>query len=418
MIRRPPLSRRALLSGIGALGLGTGAVVAAGDDRSDGSDWPMYRHDPAGTAHAPEASVPREKPTERWSHEFDNMGFRTPGPILYDGQVFVARESLTAFDAASGDSLFRIASDDDGSQFLSTPAVASARAYVTPSLVTASEYGFQAIGVDGGPDLPVIDGSGLARRWSTDEQPDSQLLASLGFGDGRQSPPVAAGGTVFAPDDGIVAVDASSGSVRWRTPVESFASRPAVADGSLYTVSYDGTITEYAVDGGTQRWTASTPAVRQELQPTVANGSLYLAHEAGVTALDPDGGDERWTSGEPDGEYGRYVTPATVTQDAVYAAGSALLGDEDDGLVALDAESGERLWDAPLQSMSEGDDGPAVADGVVLQPDHYTLRAFDAATGEELWRIDRETQVSQPAIGRDGRFYLADGLSIAAYGGA
>jgi len=416
--RRPPLTRRALLSGVGALGLGAGALVATGADATGGPDWPMYRHDPAGTAHAPDARVPREKPAERWSHEFDDMGFSTPAPILYDGRVFLARKHLAVFDAETGDGLFRIPSDDDGSRFLSTPAVASARAYVTPSLVAASEYGFRAVGVDGGPDLPVVDGSGLARRWSTGQQPDNRLLASLGFGDGWQPAPVAAGGTVFAPNDGIVAVDASSGSVRWRTPVETVASRPAVADGSLYTVSYDGTITEYATDDGTQRWTAPTPAVRQELQPTVANGSLYLAHETGVTALDPDGGSERWTSGQPMGEYGRYVTPPAVTPDAVYAAGSALLGDEDAGLVALDAESGERLWDAPLQSMSEGDDGPAVADGVVLQPDHYSLRAFDAATGEELWRLEREAQVSQPAIGRDGRFYLADGFSIAAFGGA
>lgn len=406
-----------MLSGFGALGLGAGALVAAGDDGSDGPDWPMYRRDPAGTAHAPEATVPRERPTERWSHEFDDMGFKTPGPIRHDGRVFVARGSLTAFDAASGDRLFRIASDGDGSRFLSTPAVASARAYVTPSLVTGSEYGFRAIGVDGGPDLPVVDGTGLARRWSTGQQPDSRRLASLGFGDGWQPSPVAADGTVFASDDGIVAVDASSGSVRWRTPVDSFVSRPAVADGRLYTVSYDGTITEYAVDGGTQRWTASTPAVRQELQPTVGNGTLYLAHETGVTALDADDGDERWTSGQPDGEYGRYVTPATVTPDAVYAAGSGLLGDEDAGLVALDAETGERLWDAPLQGMSEGDDGPAVADGVVLQPVQNFLLAFDATTGERLWRLEREAQVSQPAVGSEG-FYLADGFSIAAYGGA
>jgi outer membrane protein assembly factor BamB len=288
---------------------------------------------------------------------------------------------------------------------------------VSPSLVTASEYGLRAVGVDGGPDLPVGNDDALSQRWSTGQQPDEPILESMGFGDGWQSPPVATAGTVFTVDDGIAAVDASSGSVQWRTPVDTLEARPAVADGRLFTISYDGTLTEHAVDDGAQRWTAPTPAVRHELQPTVTNGSVYLAHETGVTAFDTDGGDERWTSGQPVGEYGRYVTPPSVTPDAVYAAGSGLLGDESDGLVAHDTETGDRLWDAPLSGIGEDAYGPAVADGVVLQPDDHDLRAFDATTGEELWRLEREAQVSQPAIGREG-FYLADGFSLTAFGGA
>jgi outer membrane protein assembly factor BamB len=135
-----------------------------------------------------------------------------------------------------------------------------------------------------------------------------------------------------------------------------------------------------------------------------------------VTAFDVDGGDERWTSGQPVGEHGRYVTPPTVTPDAVYAAGSAVLGDESDGLVALDAETGDRLWDAPLSGVTPDNDGPAVADGVLLQPVDHELHAFDAVSGERLWRVDGEIAASQPAVG-DGRFYLADGASITAYGG-
>ncbi|RXK49182.1 PQQ-binding-like beta-propeller repeat protein [Halorientalis pallida] len=417
MTRRPPLSRRALLSGIGALGFGAGALVATGADGSDGPDWPMYRHDPAGTAHAPDATVPREKPVERWRHEFEEMGFSTPAPILSDGRVFVARKSLVAFDAETGDRLFLIESETGSREFLSTPTVASARAYVAPSLVTASESGLRAVGIDGGPDLPVGNDDALSQRWSTGQQPDEPILESMGFGDGWQSPPVATAGTVFTVDDGVAAVDTSSGSVQWRTPVDTLEARPAVADGRLFTVTYDGTLTEYAVDDGAEQWTASTPAVRHELQPTVANGALYVAHETGVTAFEVDGGDERWTSGQPEGEYGRYVTPPSVTPDAVYAAGSGLLGDESDGLVALDAETGEHLWDAPLGGISEANDGPAVAGDVVVQPDNHDLRAFDAASGEELWRLEREAQVSQPAIGREG-FYLADGFSLSAFGGA
>lgn len=416
MTRRPPLSRRALLSGFGALGLGAGVALATGADGTDGPNWPMYRRDPAGTAHAPEATVPRAKPTERWTHGFD-YGFRTPQPVVYDGRVFLARDSLTVLDAESGEKLYRIETGGTWPEFFSTPAVASARAYVSPCLVAASRDGLQAVGVDGGPDLPVLDGNGLARRWSTSQQPDSQILSSLGFGTGWKRSPVAADGTVFVSDDGIVATDASSGSVRWRTSTRAFLSRPAIADGSLYTVRYEGTVTEYAHDTGEQRWTAPTPAVRQEHQPTVANGAVYLAHDAGVTALDADGGDERWTSGQPAAEHGRYVTPPTVTPEAVYAAGSGLLGDEESGLVAFDAGTGDRLWDASIRKPSDDNGGPVVADGVVLLANGHDLYAFDAATGERLWRLERDAMVSQPAVVGD-RFYLADGRSITAFGGA
>jgi outer membrane protein assembly factor BamB len=413
--RRPPLTRRALLSGIGALGLGAGTLAATGDDGTDGPDWPMHRHDPAGTAHAPDASVPRSKPTERWRYEFDDVGLRTPGPILYDGRVFVARRSLTAFDAGSGDRLFRIAADDGAKPFLSTPAVASARAYVTPSLVAASEYGLRAIGVDGGPDLPVVDGRGLARRWSTGQQPDNPAVASLNLGGDWREPPVVADETVLVADDGIVAIDASSGSIRW-SEHRQYASGPSVAGDGVYAVTFDGVL-ELAVADGTQRWSESVPDIRPDVRPVVADGRVYVGHETGLVAMDADGGDRLWTSGPPSGEHGQFFTPPAVTPAAVYAAGTGVLDDDGDALVALDPETGERLWDAPLSTVSQDTDGPIVAGGVVLQPDNDVLAAFDATTGERLWWIERDAIISQPAPG-DGRFYLADGDGLTAFGGA
>ncbi|WP_424019092.1 PQQ-binding-like beta-propeller repeat protein [Halorientalis pallida] len=415
MTRRPPLSRRTFLSGVGALGLGAGALVASADG-TDGPDWPMYRHDPAGTAHAPDASVPRARPTERWRYEFDDVGgLRTPAPILHDGRVFVARRSLTAFDADSGDRIFRLDPDDDAKPFLSTPAVASARAYVTPSLVAATEYGLRAVGIGGGPDLPLTDGSGLAQRWSTGQQPNNSAVSSLNLGSGWQSPAVAADGTVYAPEDGIVAIDASSGSIRWSEP-RQYTSTPSVADGGVYAVTFDG-VRELAVEDGTVRWSESVPDIRPDLPPVVADGRVYVGHETGLVAMDADGGNRLWTTGPRSGDHGQFFTPPAVTSDAVYAAGTGVLDDGSDGLVALDPETGERLWDAPLSMVGPNTDGPVVAGGVVVQPGDHDLDAFDAATGERLWRIERDAIISQPAPG-DGRFYLADGDALTAFGGA
>jgi outer membrane protein assembly factor BamB len=179
-------------------------------------------------------------------------------------------------------------------------------------------------------------------------------------------------------------------------PVESFVTQwrydlgtpiewsPAVADGAVYVTDADGTL--YAIDTveRTQRWETDVGAVGRA-SPTVSEGTVYAYSKTDqtVTAVDAAGGTTEWSvtlaSSRPD-DRGQGSSP-TVADGTVY------VGDENHGLYALDAESGETLWTAELEQPHVTT--PAVDLDVVVVPTRTSsgtsLAALDAASGAVKW---------------------------------
>lgn len=179
---------------------------------------------------------------------------------------------------------------------------------------------------------------------------------------------------------------------------------------------YDAANTGYRASGGTasdpsRRWSVQTapsgPAYACS-SPVAADGTVYFA-EGGdrdgtvrcrFYAVDAATGAVEWFEDGPetnafaDGAVvdGTYVQPVSGT------------------LVALDAASGERLW----EFSADLDSGVAVADGTVYvlgagYNDPMTLYALDLATGEERWsRAIGSGWPSTPAV-FDGTVYVALG---------
>jgi outer membrane protein assembly factor BamB len=98
--------------------------------------------------------------------------------------------------------------------------------------------------------------------------------------------PTVAGGLVFDStgldgDDrsarGVVAVDAASGTVRWRfaSPTQDQPYTPAVSAGRAYVVSEDKTVVALDTATGTVVWTMTTGAVNEALA-TIAGGVIYV----------------------------------------------------------------------------------------------------------------------------------------------
>lgn len=165
----------------------------------------------------------------------------------------------------------------------------------------------------------------------------------------------------------------------------------------------------------------------------VAAGRAYTLEQRGgeevVAAYDVEDGTELWTHRyaahfKPNtiGTSGPRTTPA-VSDGRVYSLGAA--GD----LVCLDAATGDRLWhrdilaDAGAENLTWGMAGSPLVDGgrvyVIPGGPGASVVAYDAATGEEVWRAgDAKAGYASPTIAELGgmRQLLAfGGVELTAY---
>lgn len=122
---------------------------------------------------------------------------------------------------------------------------------------------------------------------------------------GEGGTPTAAGGLVFAAtglssDDlessGVVAVDASTGDVRWRYASHEPANlyTPAIVDGRAFIVGKDMSVVALEASSGAPIWSTSTGASNDALA-SVADGFVYVATSGGtLQALSADDGGHIW----------------------------------------------------------------------------------------------------------------------------
>src|SRR5690606_32286326 len=151
----------------------------------------------------------------------------------------------------------------------------------------------------------------------------------------------------------------------------------------------------------------------QEAAPLVYDGIMFLHHQGNrVQALDATTGDVIWeynrvlpevTGAYHTNQYQRTKNSIALYGDKVYLATS------DAHVVALDARTGQVVWETQVDDWSKGYSytaGPVVAKGIVVTgmsgcsmtgtPGGCYVVAHDAETGEELWRTYTIAQPGQP----------------------
>ena len=252
--------------------------------------------------------------------------------------------------------------------------------------------------------LPIFDACGIV-SFAYDEPPPverGRLLWRFRASHAIRTSPVVWDGTVFfgAADERLYAVDASTGEIRWRIPMEGDDALLTVAEGTVY-VSADSYLHAVDPDTGDIHWSYPTGPVYYSY-PTVSEGVVYIGGWSGrVYAIDGTTGELRW---EYEEEAAAFRSSPVVDQGSVYISSTS------GTLYAFDATTGEVLWEAQVGNKGSYK-SPAAGYGVVYLSDDEHLYAFDAAKGDRLWKV--EARVSY-----DSRMTIANGVLYYYSGGA
>jgi outer membrane protein assembly factor BamB len=238
-------------------------------------------------------------------------------------------------------------------------------------------------------------------RWRYDARPDGGRPEFHGV------PLVAGDLAILSSDDRrpegighVYAIEASSGSVRWKTRIGRGSMADVVRlDARLYTVTLDNELVALDVANGKQAWSfrGAPPLDRDFLNvlatPAVDADHVYFGGADGVVyALSADSGALLWKS-----EIGsRIVTPLVLISDALY------FGTRDGRLLRADRSNGRPTAEVRLGQMPFG---PPTAAGKSLlaysaEGDSLALNALDISLASSRWsrRTPRGWTSSRPYL--------------------
>lgn len=307
--------------------------------------WPSFQYDAANTGHNPDATGPTRSVGVAWRHSACTEA--DSGTVVHGGRAYAGG---LVVDGRTGQSR-----GGEWHGHMSTPAVTDDALYVS------------AI------DLEARDPESGALQWTFETDVDAGALP----------PPKVATGTVYVPgsidDPTLYAVDADSNDEQWRYTTTADVSAPvAVGDGAVFAV--DGSRTVHAVHGetGDELWTRTLGHGAARIPPVVDDGRLYWGSRNGLYALDTADGSTRWR--RTDGIGGA----AAVADGTVFTV-------NEETVAALDATDGSTRW-RTTPSIGRPTP-PVVADGVLYvgysrHTGSAPVVAFDAANGEERWRVN------------------------------
>lgn len=247
----------------------------------------------------------------------------------------------------------------------------------------------------------VLFVSGLNETFALDPT-DGTLLwrADAGSRSGPHSSPTARDGFVFVPGSSVVALDAETGTQLWRTGTEHVAQGLAVTDRVYVGTGSNGTgALEALTRCEGERWWRATETGSVYSPPAVAGDTVYAASKHGhLTALASEDGSVRWQRSI---ESGVYEPPAVASGRVFVCAGNG------DHAYAFDAESGNLLW---RFETGVSQSAPVVlGESVLLTSANEGVFAVDVVSGEPIWHSgDLGIVDSQPVV-VDGQLFFVSG---------
>ncbi|UPV76566.1 PQQ-binding-like beta-propeller repeat protein (plasmid) [Halorussus limi] len=377
------------------------AVSCSSADHPYPSDWPLAGYDSRNTAANPEATGPRESVGVEWTADGLRSVWGTP--VVAGESVYVQETStrLSAFARETGGKRWSVELTETGDSQATTshsgphltPAVAGDTVYVGGGTIAVETDGPRVERTDNRVRLYAIDRHDGTTRWTV--RPDHYVATA----------PVVVGDTVlFATLAGtLYAVDTGRERVAWRSTLDGLEApipTPAVADCRCYLTTVENGLYALDVSTGQRKW--HLPAVGSGSPPAVADGLVFVCGRDGtVAAVDTETQSVAWRF-----DAGRAVSTASPA----VAGGTVFVGDADGDagdeaarIHALDATTGEEVWSARTEEYVNA--SPAVADGLVYVAVRDEIRALDAATGEQKWRFDASGSIRAPLSVADGTVF-------------
>lgn len=143
--------------------------------------------------------------------------------------------------------------------------------------------------------------------------------------------------------------------------------------------------------------------VQPETVPVANDGNLYFGTEDGLRAIDAHTGDEVWEH-ETDGVV---EAPPGVRDGTVYA------GTDDEEFVAVDEITGEEEWSVSVDGGVTT--SPMVTELEVLFGTENRYYCLDILEGEENWNVETRVAAEMSPLVADDKVIFADGALVFAY---
>jgi len=189
----------------------------------------------------------------------------------------------------------------------------------------------------------------------------------------------------------VTALNADSGAQLWQQKLQAAGTgMPTVRDGIVYLVAGDATAWALSAETGRVLWQLGSTADKNNIlggaAPAVSDSLAVFSFGSNeLQAAFKQGGLRVWDtviSGQRRGFTRSRISD--ITGDPVIAGGRIFAGTHSGRMVALDVESGARLWTA-----EEGPMSPVwvVGEAVFLVSDANELVRLDANTGERVWGV-------------------------------
>lgn len=256
-----------------------------------------------------------------------------------------------------------------------------------------------------GRSWPVFRGD-VSHTGATEEQLEFPLKLDWKFitdvtPNNPSSPAVVDGVVYICSGARLYAVNAETGSLKWRYPAEEYLSAqikssPVVGQDLVYFGAGDGKLYAIAKDTGNLAWSFATKGIMNS-SPILVDGIIYVgSSDDHLYALDAVTGQEKWIGG--------FRTRDDVASAPAYLDGLVYFISNDMVMYAAHTTTGKIKWQVRVGNWSAAST-PVVSDNNVYMASGNILQAFQAKSGRLKWGVKFTNDISTiPAVAGGSAF--------------